>query len=214
MKSFNYCLSTFFFYIIICTGCNSNELQINRDNSTTKFRREIPAQYGGAYYLPTFYELPQRLNMKKIQEGFSDLQIRIWYKDAFVDTVQVLSLSWTEKKWAAEVGTIVLKYDDSREEVRRVGYNIQSKQPKSNWKIIEKAIINNDILNLPDYNSISGYANSLPTDGDVLTVEVADKNNYRIYSYPHPRNYQKYESVKKLVKSIEMFQREFDFVFL
>mgnify|MGYP003577401873 CR=1 FL=1 len=207
-----------FFYLCIlaCLGCqNSSNLQIKRDNSPSKLRREIPGDYNGSFYINSFFDLPRKLRMKELYNGFEDLQIRIWYDESFRDTVNVISLTLVDGKWTAEVRDIALLYDgvNNYQEVR-VKDTILIKQPKSNWKTIEKAIIDNDILNLPDFQDIPGYAHMLPTDGNVFTVEVADKNNYRIYAYPSPGsyNYRNFEPVTKFVRFRDLLEREFDFL--
>lgn len=200
--------------ILLSFGCQNRDLQIKRDNSLSTFRREIPGNYNGWFYIPSFYDLPRKLGgMKELHNGFDDLQLRIWHGESFNDTINVISLKLVDKKWIAELRDIALLYNSvSGYKEVKVNATISSKQPKSNWKTIEKAIIDNDILNLPDFQNIPNYAYTLPSDGDVITVEVADKNNYRIYAYPSPGSYySKYKPVKQLMTFLELLKHEFGF---
>lgn len=148
------------------------------------------------------------LNIEDIRNGFDEQQIRIWMNYSFTDSSKVVILKKNNKEWNASI--YYLKYKYKYDELDSISKSIEVGSPSSGWdKFIEK-ITNLGLYNFKNYDNIPNYY--LCNDGDGVTIEIAFKSNYRIFSYPC---YDLYESkiveVRNIKKILVLIQNEFKF---
>jgi hypothetical protein len=102
-----------------------------------------------------------------------------------------------------------LKNGDSLDKIKSKKEGLGT--PKSGWSSFMNKLFELQILKLPHYSSIPGYYETLDTDENGYTIEVAEKERYKIYSYPNPKSRQnKFGEAKKMTLMIDLIEKEFN----
>lgn len=199
----------------IFLSCNSmNDKSFNRTiniQSIDTFKVDIPDKKESPQnVLKRLHQANLLLQFENLENGFHDLQIRLRFGYSRKDTSQFVIFKKINSKWSALLINADYVLNFNQDSVIRINKDQRIKEPKSGWPIFEKKIIDLGILNLPDETKIQNYPQY--ADGDVLTVEIATPNLYRLYSYSEPLSSSK--SIKE-AKAIEEFlvfiDEEFDF---
>ena len=202
-------LSSIFFF----SGCK-DRINIPQQpfpfvDSTKPFKKEIPIFQDGDTTI--FYEVAKekqrQLGLDSLENGFANLQIRIWYDFSLVTQRKLVIISNTQENWSAKVYDLKVDYDGIKETIlTKYSYY---KTPNSGWANFSKKLLDLKILTLPDHFDIPGYANSRATDGNTYNVEVATKNQYRYYGYWEPDLYKnKYWEAKNMAAILELLHQE------
>lgn len=129
---------------------------------------------------------------------------------AFDDREQLIIFGKEEGRWFANLSELTFIYDKNRDSLLSISKSVIEKTPKSGWKLLLDSLNRLKIMSLPDMSDIPNY--ELSTDGNGVTIEIASKNRYRVYSYQNPFYYQtKFVEAQNIVRIMELLEREFEF---
>jgi len=193
------------------TGCRerSNPIPaaLTFNDTTTPFKREIPTYIAGG--IDIFYTLAKakqkQLGLDSLENGFNNLQIRVWYDFALVRERKLVVITNKGTSWAATVYDLQVKWADRTETV--LSKKISRPVPKSGWARFSQELLSLQLLTLPDQNDIPHY--DADTDGRTYNVEIATSRQYRFYGYWEPEEYQdKFWQAKNIVGMLDLFRRE------
>jgi hypothetical protein len=201
--------------LIICSGfmlafCNNKNPKEDRLGgkalSIDTIKKEISMLRDGGLS-PYYYEtrkVSSAIGLNSIEEGFDSLQIRIWYP-SLINT-KVVTISKLEGGWEAFVYNY--RYDVQNGVDTIVGNPRKILTPISGWSKFINDLLELGVTTLPDFQKIPGYG-GFGADGITFSIEVADTDKYRFYSYHQPLDKQKFDEAKKLVQIITLLNREF-----
>ncbi len=183
-------------------ACNSHK---NGDSSS--FKKEIPSYFGGS--VDVFYQLAKdrqkELGLDSIENGYHDLQIRVWYNYALVKERKLVIITNKDTNWTAAMYDFQISRDGKTETI--LSKKIRQVSPKSGWPAFSKKLLALQVVTLPNQDDVEGY--SAGDDGKTYSVEVASKNQYRFYSYWEPqKNQDKFWQAKNLTEILKLFETE------
>ena len=178
-------------------------------DSTSPVKKEIPTYLGGNFDI--FYQLAKdrqkQLGLDSLENGFHDLQIRVWYDFALVKEQKLIVITNKDTNWTAAVYDLQVDWDGKHETI--LSKKIRHVAPKSGWTTFSKKLLDLQILTLPNQDDVEGY--SAGDDGITYNIEVATKNQYRFYSYWEPQRYQdKFWQAKNMADILKLFKQELD----
>ncbi|MES1197701.1 MAG: hypothetical protein ABUL41_00300, partial [Chitinophagaceae bacterium] len=140
-----------------------------------------------------------------LENGFNNLQIRIWYDFSFVRERKLVIIKNVNSDWTATVYYLQVDWDGKTETI--LSKEIKQVFPRSGWSNFTKELLNLKILTLPDQNHIPDYDGG--TDGSTYNIEVATKKQYRFYGYWEPQGYQhKFPEAKNMTEILKLFEKE------
>jgi hypothetical protein len=176
-------------------------------DTTTSFTKEIPVQKNGA--VNVFYQSAKskqrQLGLDSLENGFDNLQIRVWYDYALVRERKLVVLTNKERKWTAKVCYLQVAWDGKTESI--LTKKIIKVKPGSGWETFSKKLLNLKIVTLPDQNEVKGYGQGF--DGKTYHVEVATKNLYRFYGYWEPQQFQgRFWQAKNMADILQLLETE------
>jgi hypothetical protein len=207
MRQVIFILTITLFSFISCEGqALSNSTTVFVD-TTKPFKKEIPKYQNGTVSI--FYELAKakqnQLGLDSIENGFENLQIRVWYDFALVRERKLVVIKNEGTNWTATVYYLQVNWDGKTETILKK--KIKQVMPKSGWTVFSKKLLDLQILTLPNQRDIEGY--SLGTDGKTYNVEIATKNQYRFYGYWEPQEYQdRFWQAKNMTDILNLFETE------
>ena len=167
------------------------------DNS---FYKEIPHYKSGEIisYYSTIKKYENMFKLDTIENGFDSLQIRVWYhypkfrtpKNVFILKKQ--NNTWTTMLYSLDKDSLIII------------------NPKSNLNKVIHNILKNKIMTLPNMDDIKGLEDGY-ADGESYTIEISDKNHYRLYHYHVPEIFErKFKDVKRLMNTLKIIRAEFN----
>lgn len=211
-----------FYFIVIailssylcCCDSRDHFIVLSKDTNIEKtgkaFIRDIPMGTRG--YKPGYIYtqmLTSKSQMNIIENGFDSLCIRLWYGYSFDSRIQCLTITKTGFKWEAEYNLLTTFLDD-KDSILSIEKSTEKKFPKSGWHTFIKKLLDQNVTTLPDDWLIPGSA-STPTHGDVVSVEIATRNNYRYYSYYSPGWYRGVKEAQAMQEILRLVEYEFSF---
>jgi hypothetical protein len=187
--------------MVILSSCNSKD--------KTKFVKDIPKwRQANVRIQNSHNNLIRLLNLRSIENGFDEFQLRIWFLNSTVDTQQLIVSKKHDRNWSGEFYNFLLKYNN-KGDLKSANKWMQAKQPKSGWQVFVDSLLATGIEDLHDFTSIrSGYFGA--TNPDIVSVEIATTEFYRIYEYPNFNMNTNLAHPSKLAKALELIRREFD----
>jgi hypothetical protein len=179
------------YFIVFFAGC-SDAIHSNSpseyDDMAKPFKKEIPIYQNGA--VDIFYELAKakekQLGLDSIENGFDNLQIRVWYDFALVRERKLVVITNKDRNWTATVYNLKVNWDGNTETI--LSKSVKTVTPKSGWPSFSKKLLDLQIITLPNQDDVKGYGGGL--DGRTYNIEIATKNQYRFYGYWEPQNRQ------------------------
>jgi hypothetical protein len=207
MKLFNYILTI----IVVFAACNGQAISVNQPatfvDTTKPFKKEIPTYPGGG--VDIFYKLAKvkqkQLGIDSLENGFDNLQIRVWYDFALVKERKLVVITNKATNWTATVYNLRVDWDGQTETI--LSKTIKKVTPKSGWANFSKKLLDLKVLTLPNQDDIPKYGGG--EDGRTYNVEVATKNQYRFYGYWEPQDYQdKFWQAKNMADILKLFEEE------
>ena len=203
MKIFYYFLTIIIFSFAACNGQTNHVIQPATFVDTNKaFKKEIPS-------VDIFYNLAKakqnQLGLDSLENGFDNLQIRLWYDFALVRERRLVVITNKDTNWAATVYYLQVDWDGQTETI--LSKKVKQVIPKSGWAIFSKKLLDLKVVTLPSQDDIKGYSGG--DDGRTYNVEVATKNQYRFYGYWEPQEYQsKFWQAKNMADILKLFETE------
>jgi hypothetical protein len=208
MRHFNFGLTITILFFASCKGqTHSSNSPIVFVDTTKPFKKEIPTYKNGSVDL--FYELAKtkrkQLGLDSLENGFDNLQIRVWYDFALVRERKLVVIINRDTTWAATVYLLQVDWDGETETI--LSKKIKQVTPKSGWAIFSKRLLDLKIVTLPNQDDVKDYGSGF--DGRTYNVEVATKNQYRFYGYWEPQEYQlKFWQAKNMAEILKLFETE------
>ena len=202
----------FIFIIVIvllqsCKGQTHSNSPLAFVDTTKPFKKEIPTYPNGKADI--FYDLAKtkqkQLGLDSIENGFDNLQIRVWYDFALVRERKLVVITNKDTNWAATVYNLQVDWDGKTETI--LSKKVKQVTPKSGWISFSKKLLDLKILTLPDQDDVKGYSGGF--DGRTYNVEIATKKQYRFYGYWEPQEYQdKFWQAKNMTDILKLFETE------
>jgi len=176
-------------------------------DTTKPFKKEIPIYKDGSVNI--FYSLAKarqkELKLDNLENGFDNLQIRVWYNFALVREMKLVEITNKDKNWTATVYNLQVDWDGETETL--LSKKVKQVTPKSGWSNFSKKLLDLKVLTLPDQDDLPNY--HIGMDGRTYNVELATKNQYRFYSYWVPQAYQeKFWQAKNMVNILKLLEQE------
>jgi len=174
------------------------------------FRREIPTMVNGEPDL--FYALSQQkaqqLKLGSLENGFEDIQIRIWYDFAASDKRTLLILKNTKGLWHGTFYEMYVAWNstDLSEKIRNS--KSQSVKPSVGWDELMPAILELGIGSLPNMEDIPGISDGFK-DGVTYCVEYATSEQYRFYCYHVPERFPDFHETRQMAAILNLIQQTF-----
>src|SRR5688572_23438842 len=152
-------------FFAACKGHSNSGNQLLTFVDTTKpFKKEIAKYEDGS--LSIFYSLAkakqQQLGLDNIENGFENLQIRIWYDFALVREKKLVIITNRDTSWTATVYDLQVDWDGHTETI--LSKNLKQMTPRSGWANFSRKLLDLKIVTLPNQNDIPGYYQG--TDGE------------------------------------------------
>lgn len=200
-------------FFIFLSSCK-NELRQKIDSKQEYIRKEIPLTKNGKPFY--FYKLAKyqasKLKLDSLEVGYDSLQIRIWCEYGLLNAQNVVVIKGSNGKWSAELLTLYFDANDSSYMQIPILKERINKVPASGWSSFIKGLTELNITRLPDQGKVTDYKDILGADGVSYIVEVATKEEYRIYSYWEPDAYKKeYKEAMSMESALEFLEKEFSF---
>jgi hypothetical protein len=175
------------FFIIVYASCNratnsANDKQIKiASNIVDTIIKDIPDDKKRDYFMKIKRSIQENAELTSLEDGFDSLQIRIWY--GYTSHFEHLVVLKNEQgKWDAILYS--MHYIYSNRSLKEIIKYQKRVEPKSGWENLLNKLNTLKILSLPDMSTLEGYGIDMDSKG--ITVEIADKKMYRIYSYAFP----------------------------
>ena len=206
MRQINILILVILFILISCKGKALSNSPLAFVDTTKPFKKEIPTYQNG---VNIFYEMAKtkqkQLGLDSIENGFDNLQIRVWYDFDLVKKRKLVVITNKNGNWTATVYDLQVDWDGHTETI--LSKKLKQVTPKSGWADFSKQLMNLQILTLPDQDDIPNYAEGM--DGRTYNVEVATKTQYRFYGYWEPREHQnKFWQAKNMSDILKLFRTE------
>ncbi|MEJ0101423.1 MAG: hypothetical protein WDO19_02205 [Bacteroidota bacterium] len=207
------CLIIFLLPVLFC-GCTSQtskKVGEVKSNTDTVYK-DIPSWYQRENVHKYNLELDSTLDLRSIEGGVEDLQLRIWVDQGAgrYDTSKLFIFTITEdSSVTGKLYTYILSYDSLWNPSGTAYKTIKVLTPSSGWNLFLDSLKRMEIYDLPHYQKLNGYYVSSDTYG--VTVEIAAKNRYRIYHYPNYSDYKdKIDAAGKMYKIMQLLEQEFN----
>jgi hypothetical protein len=187
-----------------CHGTNLTLLQQQH------VQKSIPIDAKTGKYILMNYQrrFDSTMGLCSIQNGFSDLQIRLSYEFARNDTFQYIVFTKDGANYSAQFYKVLFKLNEKRDSIVSVVKSVIQKEPSSSWKSFIAKLMSLQIMTLPDYSGINNYPMSM--DANFLTIQIATDKIYRIYSYLGPESAQMTNGQAELIMQIlKLIEKEF-----
>lgn len=197
-------------FLIACKGKTDYMQQpLSYVDTSKAFKREIPTFDDGR--LDLFYvltkEKQKQLGLDSMENGFENLQIRLWYDSSRARGRErkLLVLINHDTTWTAKLYSMQLAWDGDY----IVSNKVRQIAPKSGWPFFIKRLLEFQVVTLPNMHGIPGLEDNWK-DGESYHIEVATKMQYRFYSYHLPEEFQdQYWQAKNMVNILKLFTEEF-----
>lgn len=182
----------------VCLSCcnyannqeNQNKSVSNEENTPSPpphfqnkpeiINSDIPKASWEKIYFEGINERTDEAGLKSLRKTTldkDDLEVRIWIGFG-ITTLEGFILRRIKDQWSAIYITGNYKSD------KFINRNINLEEPKEGWNQTWQKLLNAEILNLPDAESIN--CNEGATDGFSYVLELKKGQNYRTYMYESP----------------------------
>ena len=211
-------LSTFFYIVsngilillLTCCANQNNGSDTNKKVKSDSFVREVPKAFLAPLKKKQHSEINNKLGLGSLENGFKELQIRIWRTDTHYDTTRLLILTNNGINWTGCIINFKLNLSENLDSVLSVSREDVIKAPKTGWNYFIDSVLVLGLLDLPDYVKLLPEYEVL-SDGDGVTVEYANTEKYRIYGLPDPQsNEGKFVEARKMLLILRLIEDEFD----
>ena len=192
-----------FILMLVLGSCNTDHSK----NSTADIKREIPRYIYGENDLlyQSVKDRQEQLGLDSLENGFHDLQIRVWCHAALAKDQQLIVVTHKDTTWAASIYDF--EEDTTAKNASALLKKIRQVAPVTGWSSFSKKITDLQIESLPNQDDVVGY--SADAKGKTYSVEIASSHQYRFYSYWEPqKNAAKFWQAKNLSEFLMLFETE------
>src|SRR5436190_9878753 len=138
MKQINFNLIIIILLFASCKGKTHSRSPLVFVDTTKPFKKEIPIFQDGGINI--FYELAKtkqnQLGLDSIENGFDNLQVRVWYDFALVKERKLVVITNKDTKWTATVYDLEVDWNGQTETI--LSKKIKQVTPKSGWVYFSK----------------------------------------------------------------------------
>ncbi|MBX9734584.1 MAG: hypothetical protein K2X37_11035 [Chitinophagaceae bacterium] len=198
--------------LFIFCQCSSSEKKSNVNIKAVQsdtIHRDIPVTKRTASYRKVKKTVEDFIGLESLENGFNTEEFRIWFANSS-SREQLIVLKNISGKWAAEFYLLTYNYDTATNKLQSINKEVERKKPISSWQSFIDNLFLLGVTKLPDMSKLDNY--QIGFDGKTITVEFANKNTYRIYSYWEPKaNQDKVPEAKKIELISELLERELSF---
>lgn len=212
----------------VILSCTSNEINQN-------FEKRIPIDGFGNFDIEYAYKKAQinYAGLNIIENGFDSIFIRIWNTVPINLDQQILEFSKknNSKSWVGnyyylvlDTANIKLKYPitpgqkmsdtgknyyllDTVQTMYKATRKEKLDEPYQGWELFGKQLLNTRITTAPDWTNIHDYNND--SSNNLILIEIATKDYYRIFSYPSLSANTEINQTKKVLKFIKLCEERF-----
>lgn len=188
---------------LLLSACTSH----NQRNSAAEVKTAIPTDIfrNVDIYYQSAKDRQQQLGLDSLENGFHDLQIRVWYNAALVKERKLVVITNKDTNWTATIYDWQLDRNGDTETM--LSKKVRQASPKSGWPIFSKKLLDLKVLTLPNQDDVEGY--SAGDGGTTYSVEVATKDQYRFYSYWQPQSCKdRFWEAKNMTEMLQLFETE------
>jgi hypothetical protein len=202
--------------LLFFLSCNAQESEMKpklTQQSSDSISLDIPKFFQGKKWKKYFADLQSSLNIRSLQDGADDWQVRLWIAHGIDDQKDSSQLIVVNKINDRLTGTLYTYVTGTHNALDTLSMPATTGRfaalfPKSGWKLFMDSLKKLEIASLPDYTRVKGYF--LSTDSYGVTIELATKNTYRIYEYPdYERHVEKIPEAGKILKILKLIEDEF-----
>lgn len=198
-------------FSILFHCCENSSKRIDSkviETQSQSFIRDIPSYRNGKYLYSYFLtkEYTQKAGLKILENGFDSVCIRLWYIYAYGPSWQVVEIKRIQEKWVAEF-ILLTEIVNKNDTLSNISKTSVLKMPKSGWNIFLKNLFSKNIITLPAKAFVTGY--ELNTDTDIIAVEIATKQYYRIYDYSSLKFNLNIKEARAMADIMIMIEKEF-----
>jgi hypothetical protein len=195
-------------------GCGDGSIKHTEVKHNDTVLLDIPAHYRIPEVKENYTRVRELLRLENLEKGFDSLQIRIWGDIDVSDTIRLIVFKCKNNRWSGQLfnyNYVLKKHEGSNYEIDSIHiYNKEFIEPVSGWDEFSRQIFQLGIKTLPDWSLIKNYG-PLNTDEPGYEFEIADKQQYRIYSYPIPQKRRnRIAEANKSSQIMELIEREFN----
>lgn len=126
-------------------------------DTTKPFKKEIPTYRDGG--VDIFYALAKakqkQLGLDSLENGFHNLQIRVWYDFALVRERKLVVITNKDTNWTATVYDLQVDWDGRTEAI--LSKKVKQVTPKSGWANFSKKLLDLKVLTLPNQDDVPNY---------------------------------------------------------
>lgn len=145
-------------FFAACKGqTNSTHQSLAFVDTTKPFKKEIPTYRDGG--VDIFYALAKakqkQLGLDSLENGFHNLQIRVWYDFALVRERKLVVITNKDTNWTATVYDLQVDWDDRTETI--LSKKVKQVTPKSGWANFSKKLLDLKVLTLPNQDDVPNY---------------------------------------------------------
>lgn len=198
--------------IVIIISCSNNNSKCINNYSNNGIKKDLPEYYlkniNHQKLLENFLDLS---GLCDIKNGYNGIYIRIYVSTLKCDSLHIITFNKSLGDWEANIYYCLLGYGPSQKVLlKKVTINHVYSNPKSGWNMFSKKLLNSGILTMRGYDKIENYITN--TEDDVVKVEIATKETYRLYEYPNlDGNKREFEDAIKMDSILLMVESEFPF---
>jgi hypothetical protein len=151
--------------------------------------------------------MTKKVGLDNLEKGYNEVQIRFWLIYDFSDTSQIVILKKRENLWYAEKYTYLIKSKKSKSDTTVITHSVVL--PKSRGEYLLKKFSELKLEELPDFADLTKGNYDL-AHGDLVTVEYAKTQGYRVFSYIDPGAFRdKWWQAENMEKILLLLEVEF-----
>lgn len=204
---------TWILLILALTSCSQNRKHADwiSEISSDTLRQNIKTEANGDFPIAYKYKkkLSEFMNFADIEHGFDLVDIRIWYGYYNTDSVQIIDLKNTKKKWTGEQIIASPKFD-GKDSLVNVIFSRRELKPKDGWNNFINRLNDIGLFSMSCSNKILNASNVAESDG--ISIEIATANYYSFCNYPTPGSIAEKDSLvsQTLEHCLRLINDQFD----
>ena len=154
----------------------------------------------------------KQLNLESLEQGFDGFQIRIW--EGTMASISLTIIRNEDSKWKANYYDLQIGPPSAGDfYFKVVKQKMKPVFPRLGWPEFSQIVLRSNIMTCPDESKLSDYA--MIVDGTHYLIEIATKQQYRLYTSSVPFPSQKVSAERKsLIEILDYIRTELGAYFL
>ncbi len=195
--------------IVVFSACKESQnlhedLYQLRSPSDSNFKQEIPANRYN--YVGDKYKEKQ-LGLEYIESGYENFQLRLWVENIPHNRAELYVIKSKNGKWSA-LGYRMMTGSSIENRDSIISKEMKNLEPKSGWDYLLTKLTDLKVITLPNMTDIPGLIDMVD-DGVYFNIEIANKYQYRYYSYHSPEQFQNiFLEARNIVQIVKLIREE------